>query len=64
MKLIKKTWIRIVISLFAGSLTVEFIKLSSDKLNRPEYPMLLLFFALIIFIVLTLFVKKANKNTL
>jgi len=65
MKYLKKTWIRIIISLFAGSLIAELIHISTGDPNRQGPTSLsLLVYALIVFGILTLVVNKFNKRNL
>jgi preprotein translocase subunit SecY len=67
MKYLKKTWIRIIISLFAGSAITELIYIWTGDPNRPRgenSSIILLIFAFIVYGILTLMVKKSNKTTL
>jgi len=65
MKYLKKNWIRIIVSLFAGSLIVELIHISTGDPNRPRaegsIPVMFLL-AFIVYGILTLIVKKFNKT--
>jgi len=65
MKYLEKTWIRVIISLLAGSMVAEAIHISTGDPNRPRTSNLpLLFYALIIYGILTFVVKKRNKTML
>jgi hypothetical protein len=66
MEFIKKLWVRIVISLIGGGLASEIIFLLTGNpyrhrsVNDPNFT---LFYALIIFLVLTGIVNKFKKKT-
>jgi hypothetical protein len=61
MKLLGKTWFRAIISLFAGSLIMEFINLSSRDPNQPIPFAMILLMGLVVYGILTFLVKKLNK---
>lgn len=62
MKHIKITWIRVVISLLGGGFISELIHISTGDPNRPITSNLSLFYALIVYVVLTYIVKKLGKS--
>ena len=61
---LKKTWIRVVLGLIGGGMVAEIIHISTGDPNRPMTTNLSLLYAIIIFVVLTFFVKRQNKNSL
>ncbi len=63
MNLLEKTWIRIIASLFGGSLIVELINLSSENPNRPTNIMAILILATILFGLFTWIVNRKKKNS-
>jgi len=62
MKYLKKIWVRIIVSLLAGGLITELIHISTGDPNRPMTTNLTLFYALIVYGVLTLIVKKLTDR--
>ena len=65
---IQKTWIRIVLSLFAGGLITEFFTINSSDPNHLTTPNRNSFYTLIlgviIFSILSFIVKRNNKNSI
>lgn len=64
MRRLKTTWIRIVVSLFAGGIIAELITLSTADYTSPQSSNigLHLLFAVLIYFVLTWYVNKFVKN--
>ena len=62
MKYLKITWIRIIISLFSGSLVAELIHISTGDPNRPMPTYHFVLYAVIIFVIFTYIVKKTDKR--
>jgi hypothetical protein len=62
--LLRKTWFRVIISLFAGGAVTELIHISTGDPDRPRSSNLTLLYALIIFAVLSFLIKRTNKKTL
>ncbi|MCF2874057.1 MULTISPECIES: hypothetical protein [unclassified Tenacibaculum] len=58
MKYIEKRWVRIVLSLVLGGMITEILHITTGDPNRPREFNPTLFFALIIFILLSFFKKK------
>lgn len=65
MGLLRKTWFRVIISLFGSGVVIEIIQISSGDPNRPRTTdASFLLYAIIIFALLTLLVKNTDKKTL
>lgn len=62
MKYVKKTWIRVLVSLIGGGMATEIIHISTGDLNRPMTTNLSLFYAAIIFVILTFIVRNADNK--
>lgn len=58
MKILNKTWFRVIISLFLGAFIQEIIHISTGDPNRPQGANLTLIYAGIIYLLITLFIKK------
>jgi hypothetical protein len=64
MKLLQKTWVRVIIGLFGGGFVAEIIHISTGNPNRPQsessriFP---LFYGLIIYIIITSVLRKYGK---
>jgi len=65
MRSLKITWIRVVVSLFAGGILAESITLLTIDYTRPQSSNigLHLLFAVLIYFVLTWYVNRFVKNT-
>jgi len=61
MKYLQKTWIRVIVSLFAGGIISEIIHISTGDPNRPRAEsdsLVYLGAALVIYLILTSNLKK------
>ncbi len=63
MKYIKKTWIRVLVSLLGGGMVTEFIYISTGDPNRPMTNNPSLLYGILIFGILTLVVNNSNRTT-
>ncbi len=64
MKYIKVTWIRVVISLLGGGTVAELLHISTGDPNRPMTTNLSLLYALILYVILSYWVRKSGKSGL
>jgi hypothetical protein len=64
MNLLRKTWVRVIISLLGGGAVSEIIHISTGDPNRPHTTNLTILYAIIIFGVLTYLIKTTDKKTL
>jgi hypothetical protein len=64
MKLLRKAWFRIIISVFAGGFVTEIIHISTGDPNRPRTANLSLLYAIIIFGLLTFLAKLPDEKKL
>lgn len=64
MNLLRKAWFRVIISLLGGGLVTEIIHISTGDPNRPRTPNLSLLYAVVIFALLTFWIKKIDRKTL
>lgn len=64
MNLLKKTWFRAIISLFAGGMTQEIIHVSTGNPNRPTTTNLSLVYAVVIYFIITYIANKYKKNSI
>lgn len=62
MKYLRKTWIRVIVSLIGGGMATEIIHISTGDPNRPMTTNPSLFFAVIIFVVLSFIVRNADNK--
>jgi hypothetical protein len=62
MQLLKKTWIRVLASLFGGGMITELIHISTGDPNRTRTDTFTLLYALIVYGVLSLVVKGADNK--
>ncbi len=62
MKYLKKTWIRVLVSLIGGGMATELIHISTGDPNRPMTVNQSLLFAVIIFVILEIIVRIAGNN--
>ncbi len=62
MKYLKKTWVRVVVSLFAGGVVSELIHISTGDPNRPMTSNFTILYAFIIYSILTRTVKKTSNG--
>ncbi len=62
MNLLRKVWFRMIISLLGGGAITELIHISTGDPNRPMTSNNSVFYGLIIFIVLTLIVRKKDRK--
>lgn len=62
MEYLKKTWVRVIISLIGGGMLTEIIHISTGDPNRPMTTNLSLLYAAIIFAVLTFILYKVNNK--
>jgi len=61
MKYLRKIWVRIIISLFFSSFFAELIHVLTGDPNRPRGENFTLLYAVIIFVVLSIIVRKRDK---
>lgn len=64
MKYLRKTWIRVIVSLFGGGMVTEIIHISTGDPNRPSTTNLSLLYGLIIYVILTYIVKINEHKSL
>jgi hypothetical protein len=62
MKYLRKTWVKVLVSLIGGGMVTEIIHISTGDPNRPMTANLSLLYALIIFGILTFLVYKTDNN--
>jgi hypothetical protein len=62
MKIFRKNWILIIVSLFLGGAVSEVIHISTGDPNRPMTTNLTMLYALIIFGLLKLMIKLSDKE--
>ncbi len=66
MKYLQKAWVRLVVSLLAVSITLEFIKMNSANPNQEDSSgassMIILVGGVIVYFILTVLVKNQQKN--
>ena len=62
MKYLKKTWIRVLVSLFGGGMATELIHISTGDPNRPRETNPTLLYAVIIFVILSFIVRNADNK--
>jgi hypothetical protein len=62
MKYLKKTWIRVLVSLIGGGMATEIIHISTGDPNRPMTTNPSLLFAVIIFVILEVIVRIVGNN--
>jgi hypothetical protein len=62
MKYLKKTWVRVVVSLFAGGVVSELIHISTGDPNRPMTSNFTILYTFIIYSILTRTVKKTSNG--
>ena len=62
MKYLKKTWIRVLVSLFGGGMATELIHISTGDPNRPMTTNPSLLYAVIIFVILSFIVRNADNK--
>ena len=63
MDALRKTWVRIIISLFGGGMASELIHVLTGDPNRPMTTNLSLLYALIIFFILSIVANRTKKPT-
>jgi len=64
MRLLQKTWFRVLLSLFGSGIVTEVIHVSTGDPNRPMAKgsaVLGLFYALIIYVILTALLRRSGK---
>ena len=64
MKYLRKTWIRVIVSLIGGGMVTEIIHISSGDPNRPMTTNLSLLYGVIIYFILTYIVKYIDYKSL
>ena len=64
MKYLKKTWVRVIVSLFGGGMVTEIIHISSGDPNRPRTANLSVLYGVIIYFILTAIVKNNEHKSL
>ena len=57
MKYLKKTWVRIIVSLIGGGMATELIHISTGDPNRPRTENHSLFYGIVIYIILSVIIK-------
>ena len=62
MKYLKKTWIRVFVSLIGGGMATELIHISTGDPNRPMTANHSLLYAFILFVILTFIVQYADNK--
>lgn len=62
---LEKTWLRIIVSLFLGGAISEGIHISTGDPNRPQESNFAVLYAIVLYIILTVYVKwKLKKKKL
>jgi hypothetical protein len=62
LKYLKKTWVRVIVSLIGGGMVTEIIHISTGDPNRPMTTNLSLLYAAIIFGILTFIIYKVDNK--
>jgi len=64
MKYLRIIWVRIIISLLAGGMVSELIHISTGDPNRPVTTNFSVLYALIIYGILTFWVRNSNDRVI
>ena len=62
MKYLEKLWVRVLVSLFVGGMLTEIIHISTGDPNRPQTSNPSLFYAALLFVVITIILRASKKG--